>query len=301
VDKTWAGLPRHYWAVVGRAKPGAMTLATAAEGERKPGDGRDREQALIVRHNYGLGRVLFVGLDSTWRWRHKVGDRFHHAFWGDTIHWAASDKALGAGNEFVRFGTTQPVYRKGDRPEVVVRFTDEMGPVKPDLLAAARILKQKAPGEKDEAVALVPLRRREARPRVLEGAIPGLPPGQYAVELVIPELADKLRPEPARPGAAGEGKAAGPMRAPFTLLPPESTEKIDLGTNWPLLEQLALKSGGKVFAPEDAGALAELLASQTVPHVEHQEQRLWQWWVLLSAVLALLTLEWAGRKLAGLP
>lgn len=64
---------------------------------------------------------------------------------------------------------------------------------------------------------------------------------------------------------------------------------------------VACKSGGKVFAAEDAGALVELLAKKSIPHVEHQEQRLWQWWVLLALVVGLLTLEWAGRKLAGLP
>ena len=56
----WAELPRHYWAVVGKAKPGAPVLATTELAAQ--------EQALIVRHNYGLGRVLYVGLDSTWRW-----------------------------------------------------------------------------------------------------------------------------------------------------------------------------------------------------------------------------------------
>jgi hypothetical protein len=38
-----------------------------------------------------------------------------------------------------------------------------------------------------------------------------------------------------------------------------------------------------------------------VAHTEHHEQRLWQWWVMLAVVVGLLTVEWAGRKLAGLP
>ena len=125
--------------------------------------------------------------------------------------------------------------------------------------------------------------------------MPDLPPGQYAIELVIPDLADKLR------APAPDGKPPGPLRSAFTVLPPDSTEAVDLETNWPLLEELAAKSGGKVFTPEDAAALADLLAKQSVPHVEHNEQRLWQWWVLLVAVVTLLTLEWVGRKWAGLP
>jgi hypothetical protein len=304
-DEMWGRLPKHYWGVVGRAKPGAMPLAyigDAIPNSLSGGSEREREQGLIVRQNYGFGRVLFVGLDSTWRWRYRMGDLYHHTFWGDTIHWAAADKALGSGNDYVRFGTTRPVYRKGERPEVVVRLGDELGAIKADLLAGARILRQKGPNEKEEAVALVPLTRRAAQPRVLEGQSPALPPGQYALELVIPELDSKLKSLPAAPPGSPEAtKPGGPLRAMFSVLPPDSTELIDLETKWSLLEELASKSGGKLFTPEDASELADLLAAQTVPYVEHYERRLWQWWVVLAVVVSLLTLEWIGRKLAGLP
>ncbi len=290
-EQIWAGLQRHYWGLVGQAKPGATALAWyAEEADPKNPVERERQSALMAWHHYGFGRVLFVGLDSTWRWRFKVGDLYHHTFWGAAIRWAAADKPLMAGNEFLRFGTPQPVYGKDDEVKVVVRLNDALGPVKPDLLAGARLLLQGGPGEKERAVALVPLARRESQPRVLEGKVGGLPPGEYHVELVIPDLADKLR------STGGE-----PLRAHFTLRAPDSPEMIDLHPRWPLLEEIAAKSGGKVFAAEDAGALVELLAKKTVPHVERHEQRLWQWWGMLALVVGLLTLEWAGRKLAGLP
>jgi hypothetical protein len=303
-DEYWSQLPKHYWAVIGQSKPGAMPLAYLADRlpdvSPDPNSERERRQGLIVRQNYGLGRVLYVGLDSTWRWRYRAGDSYHHAFWGYAIHWAAADKALGAGNDYVRFGTARPVYRKGERPEIVVRLSEELGALRTDMLAGARILHEKGPND-EEAVALVPLTRRPARPRVLEGQAPALPPGQYALELVIPDLEQKLNSLPStNPGVAG-AKPTGPGRATFSVLPPDSTELIDLATNWTLLEELASKSGGKVFTPEDASELADLLARQTVPFVEHHEQRLWQWWVVLVLVVSLLTLEWVGRKLAGLP
>ena len=110
------------------------------------------------------------------------------------------------------------------------------------------------------------------------------------MELAIPSLKDKLLDDKQKP-----------LRAEFRVLPPESREMIDLETRWPVLEDLARRSGGKVFTPEDAARLAELLVGQSVPHVERHEQRLWQWWGMLAAVVVLLTLEWVGRKLAGLP
>jgi hypothetical protein len=256
---------------------------------------------LIATQNYGFGRVLFLGLDSTWRWRYRVGDAYHHAFWGAAIRWAASDKPLMTGNDYIRFGTQQPIYSRDEEVKIVVRLNEELGPIKPNLLAAARIVKPGKGGEGEKAVALVPLSRRAAQPRVLEGQIRGLPPGEYAIELEIPDYADKLLAKLGPPGKGNIGEPGKPMRAPFLVRPPDSKEMIDLETRWPLLEEIAAKSGGKVFTPEEAGELVDLLVHQSVPYSERYEQKLWQWWVVLALVLAFLTIEWAGRKLAGLP
>jgi hypothetical protein len=291
--RSWAQMPPHFWAVVGKAKPGATALAQLPpeEGEGKSVSERERENGLIVRHNYGFGRVLYVGLDSTWRWRYKVGDRYHHRFWGQAIRWAASDKPLVTGNEFVRFGTPQPVYRQGEGVPVVARFEEKLGALDPKMLAGARIVKK---GAKEVESALVPLKARPAQPRVFEGQIDSLPAGEYAIELFIPDLEGKLLSQE-------KGREGKPLRSSFQVKPPEGREAVDLQTNWPLLEELALQSGGKVFTPEEAHGLAEMLSAKSVPHRRHLERKLWQSWWVLVMVVVLLTLEWAGRKWAGLP
>jgi hypothetical protein len=200
-----------------------------------------------------------------------------------------------AGNEFVRFGTPQAVYQQDQEVEVTVRLSDELTGLRPGMPAAARIIRAGGAGQKDEAVALVPLEAREAQPRVLQGRIRNLPAGPYAIELAIPDLADKLR---AAPGP--DGRPAG-MRANFTVTPADTGETAELATNWPLLEELAAKSGGKVYTADNAAELVNLLTRQTIQRVEHPERRLWEWWVTLAVVLALLTAEWVGRKWAGLP
>jgi hypothetical protein len=296
----WADFPRHYWGVVGKVKPGGTALAYVADANAAP-DKKDeaeraKESGLIVRHNYGFGRVLFVGLDSTWRWRYRAGDTYHHRFWGQAIRWAASDKPLVTGNEFVRFGTRDAIYRHGHDIDLVVRLADEAGPLAPDALAAARILRQKdGPDGGEESVALVPLGRREAQPRVLEGKLRDLPAGHYAVELVIPDLGDKLN------APAADGQPAKKLRATFSVTPPDGEEMVELATNYPLLEELAAKSGGQVFAPENTAGLAEALTKRAITREDRAENRLWQWWVVLVLVLSLLTVEWVGRKFAGLP
>jgi hypothetical protein len=299
-EQRWAEFPRHYWGVVGKAKPGGTVLAYVADPDAPPGKkdeaDRARESGLIVRHNYGFGRVLFVGIDSTWRWRYRTGDTYHHRFWGQAIRWAAADKPLVTGNEFVRFGTRDAVYRHGQDVDLVVRLTDEAGPLAPDALAAARVLRQKdGPGGGEESVALVPLARREAQTRVLEGKLRDLPAGNYAVELVIPDLSDKVN------APAADGQPATKLRATFSVTPPDGEEMVELATNYPLLEELAAKSGGQVFAAEDTAGLVEALTKRAVTREERAENRLWQWWVVLVVVLSLLTIEWVGRKFAGLP
>jgi hypothetical protein len=281
----WAKLREHYWGAIGKTKPGATALAFV------PGDepGPEKDRALMARHHYGFGRVLYVGLESTWRWRYKVGDTLHHRFWGQVVRWAAADKPLVAGNDRVRFGTRDPVYRQGEEVDVVVRLGEDVRPLGAGALAGARILRQAAPG-KEEAVALVPLAPREAQPRVLEGRLRDLPAGQYAVELVIPDLAD----------AIDEGQAQKP-RAMFTVTAPDSEEMVELSTNQPLLEELAAKSGGKVFAPENAQDLVDLLTHKASVRWHHTETRLWEWWPTLGLFLLLLTVEWVARKWAGLP
>jgi hypothetical protein len=300
----WAELPPHYWGVVGKAKPGAVTLAyfhdeRVANADKKQRAEREREQALIVRQNYGFGRVLFVGLESTWRWRYKVGDVYHHRFWSQAIRWAASDKPLVGGNDAVRFGTRGAVFPQGQPVDVVVRLAEEVKPLAPDALAGARILRKPdgdKPGAAEEAVAVVPLKRKEAQPRLLEGEVPpGLTPGRYSIELAIPELADKLQAPPGPDGKPGK------LRAEFTVTGAEGDEMVELATNWPLLEELAAKSGGKAFAPENAAALLELLTRQSITHTDHFELQLWQWWGTLALFLVLLTVEWVARKMAGLP
>ena len=87
--------------MAGKPKPAATSLAVAAG---------DPSGVVLAAQPYGLGKVLWVGTDGTWRWRHRVGDAYHHRFWGQAVRWAASGK-LAAGNRLVRFGPSRPKER----------------------------------------------------------------------------------------------------------------------------------------------------------------------------------------------
>lgn len=287
-QERWASLPMHYWAIVGKAKEGAVNLAYCPTGGRLFGMEQERSNALIVRQNYGFGRVVFVGLDSTWRWRFKQGDKYHHRFWSQVIRWAASDRAMIAGNDYVRFGVREPVYRGDQEVEMLVRLTDKVKKLAPGSLSGARLYRRTKPDGPEESVVLAHLKPHPAIPGQLDGVEANLPPGDYAMELVIPDIDDKLN--------GPDGKK---LRATFKVLPSDTGELLNLATNWDRMKEIAQKSGGETMSADRAAELIEKFKARTATREDVIDKYLWKsWWMLL--ILVLLTAEWVIRKLSGL-
>ena len=287
----WTKLPGHFWGIVGKAKDGAVTLGSYSEirGARIIDPEFEKNNALLIRQNYGFGRVVYVGIDSTWRWRFKTGDQYHHRFWGQLIRWAASDRPLITGNEFLRFGTREPVYRADQEVEMLVRLSEKVRKLGDETLAGAKLYR-KTPDGKEEYVGITPLKKNAANPKELTAQQRDLPAGEYFIELLIPDLESKLN-----------GPDGRKLRAPFKVLPPETGELINLAANWQLLEDLAVKTGGKVVHPENAEEILQLLQSRSTTKETPVETRLWESWWTLLLVVGLLTIEWGLRKWVGLP
>ena len=81
-------------------------------------------------------------------------------------------------------------------------------------------------------------------------------------------------------------------------------EYTDMRADAPLLRQIANRSGGQFLPADDVGALAAVLRADSAfaPRItaETRERALWQWPLLLAAILTLLTTEWVLRKRIGL-
>jgi hypothetical protein len=271
-------------------------VLASAGGAGGAGEAADAP-AVIAAQPYGLGKVLWVGTDGTWRWRHRVGDAYHHRFWGQAVRWAASGK-LTAGNRLVRFGPERPRVADGDPVPLQARFADDAPGVTPELLVAARIFKAEvargtssAPTAAGEAVAVVPLRMKAGQPRTFEGTAPGLPQGSYVVRLDVPQLADALKAE----------GATTPPEAPLEVALRDTPERIELAARRDPLDRLASATGGRVFADFEANGLPPLLRRLTRVETRTEETTLWDKPWALGLFFALLTVEWAMRKRAGLP
>src|SRR5262249_16669998 len=161
-------------------------------------------------------------------------DKYHHRFWSQVIRWAASDRALTAINEFVRFGVREPVYRADQEIEMLVRLSDKIKKLTPGALAGARLFRKSKPHAPAQRVALTPLKPHPVVPGELDGTQANLPPGDYAMELVIPDIEDKLN--------GPDGKK---LRTTFKVLPPDTGELLNLATNWEKMQEIAQRSGGE--------------------------------------------------------
>jgi hypothetical protein len=256
--------------------------------------GGDDAAAVMAAHSYGLGKVLWVGTDGTWRWRFRTGERYHHRFWGQVVRWAAAGK-LAVGNAFVRFGPEKAKFDEGEGIGLQARISEGVDGVSPDLLIAAKIHKADSnTGEgSGEPVAVVPLRVLPGQPRTFGADSLTLPAGRYVMRLDIPQLAQALDL-----GARPDSKVP---EAGFEIVEGETSERVELAAARDQVEQLATATGGRVLADHEAGDLAPLLRARTKQATRVVETRLWDQPAYLLLLFGILTVEWVARKRFGLP
>ncbi|HED64601.1 MAG TPA: hypothetical protein ENJ09_03495 [Planctomycetes bacterium] len=262
------GLRGFYWfAPVERAKPGAEVLLRHPTA-RSPRTGEN--EPLLVAGYYPAGRTLFLGVDSTWMWRYRYGDRYHEAFWRNAIRWLALGR-LKSGDRRYRIETTRSTYALEDRVVVEARVLDE--DYRPS----------RAPTQ------TVHWSNAEDRPSELE--LPQVPgqEGQYRAGFKVD------RPGHYQVWMEVDGqRVAG---AEFEVILP-SRETADPSPDPVALADLSKRTGGIALPLHRAGELAEAF-----PGDEERGERIsarledaWDGWHTLAAALALLSVEWILRK-----
>jgi hypothetical protein len=282
---TWKSLPGHPWALIGDVKAGATVLATADDGQPLPPE-VERARGLIVEQYYGLGQVLWLGFDSTWRWRHRVGDQHHHRFWGQLARTAAQNKA-SAGNEFVKFNLESTDVPTGQNVLFRARWTPPLLVRRPDVKAQVQIFPRHE-AKPDQPLATVDLTPDQARPAVHQGRWLAPSAGEYRAVLKID-------------GPPLGGAADKEIAADFLVRGPLTKELTDVTAMRSLLEQMAQVARGKLLFPHQLGELPKLIQPEDLSIREAHEYTLWDHWLLLALLCCLLTAEWVLRKWNGLP
>lgn len=277
----WSRLPGHTWGLVGEARPGASVLATARRADEATLQD-ERDSAAIVHQYYGFGQILWIGIDSTWRWRHRIGDQYHHRFWGQMARWAARNKA-SAGNDFVRLQLVRNQINLGEDAEIQVRWQPRFMDLNPDLKAAIEVYREPddGTGRPFSRIELIP---EEGRPLLHNGRAVNLPSGTWRLKLVTEN-------------ANLEGEVATSLYVDESA----TAELSDLSANRDLLNQVAEASGGKLLMPGEVEQVLELLKQPEDSSEVREETTLWDHWFFMVLFFVLLTAEWVVRKLNGLP
>lgn len=280
----WLSLPGHNWAIVSEVKAGATVFACVAAAGQQQDLEYERKNALIAHQFYGFGQVMWLGIDSTWRWRFREGDRYHHRFWGQIARWAASNKA-SAGNENVRLKLSATELQQGEDLGITTLWSGQAIVRNPKTRATAVVKKIDDEGVvSDEAFASVELVPDEGRTRSHSAKILNPPAGAYRVDILI----DGQPPEE-------------PISAEFFVQEEKSLELSDVSCNRQLLQQIADASGGRVFNADEVDEIVDMFSNKDETQTKTIETPLWDHWSMMILFFVLLTLEWLIRKLNGLP
>ncbi len=276
----WNQLPGHTWGIVGDAKGAATVYAAALNPGEKPSLENERENGLVVQHYVGTGQVLWLGVDSTWRWRFRVGDLYHHRYWGQLIRWAVGFKAT-ASTEHVRLGLTRSILNEGEQTRIQAQWDDRFLAQHPDLKSVAVIRST----DGTEFRKRVDLKPAGNQPFLYEAEVSDLEAGEYLVTLETP-------------GIEWEEKS------PETLLIVRqelSEELTDVSALRELLVEIADASGGRFFFLDEVSELPELFAGTQDVTSLREEIPLWSHWLVLAIFCCVAMAEWVIRKVNGLP
>ena len=261
-DDPWSRLPPlpGYFRTA-QQRPGTTVLVESMGGE-----------PVIAAGAYGEGKVIAALSASFWRldlMSSGVDGRPQtiRTFWRDAAKWLALDAPGGR----VRASTERPVYRAGEEVVFAVQVFDEL--LKPQPGATVRVA----------------LAGREAFDLQSQGAghyrgvASGLVPSTYEYEV----------------RASVDQAAVGTVTGRF-VVEEYSIELGDLRTDPLLLAELARASGGRAYPLADWEDMLEQLAPRKRWVEKAEVLPLWgPLWPALLAI-ALLAIEWLGRKRSGM-
>lgn len=220
----------------------------------------------IVHHNYGKGMVLFIGFDSTWRWRREHGNRYFRAFWSKVAQFMGLPHLLGEAAQSAIF-TSRESITVGDMVSVRARVSNP--DYSPYVAESIQLMVTE-----DEVTRNLEMRPGPERLGVYETEMLASMPGEITLNL------DERFNAP-----------------PLTLRAIQQLREFqNAGMDRDFLERLARETGGRFFTPAEAEDLpAAIYAGRPAIQLDLHFSL---WDSLLTLVLASLffSAEWACRR-----
>jgi hypothetical protein len=265
----WRRLPGFHWhAPVIKSKGGTEVLAV--HGNRR---GKFGPVPLIVTKAAGNGKVLFMGIDSAWRWRRGVEDLYHYRFWGQVARWMSYQRNMAAGQRVRLFYTPE-------RPEPGATVTLNANAFDPN----------GAPMQQGSVA--VDLTSPDGRTQRIElqknESAWGAFSGRFRVDL---PGAWKLR-------ATASGAEDSPVETTI-LAQGVEIEKTGQPSRPEVLEEMSKVARGRVIQPAQLADLVKEITALPEPRPVENRIPLWSHWATIAVLVTLLGIFWVGRKLNG--
>jgi len=265
----WRSLPGFFWhAPVIKSLGGATVLATHANRRNEYG-----KIPLIVTKAAGNGKVLFMGIDSAWRWRRGVEDLYHYRFWGQVARWMSYQRNIAAG-ERVRLYFTPERPNPGDTVSLTANAFDENGAPQQTGKVVVDIIAPDGIGQRLE------LESDSATWGTFSGIFKTLMPGEYTLK--------------AFPKGYEQSAIEAKMIAQGTEL-----EKIGQPSRPAVLEEMSRVAKGRTLAVNELNSLLNEIRSLPEPTPLFDRLELWSHWITATVLISLLSLFWLLRKLNG--
>jgi hypothetical protein len=226
---------------------------------------------IIATQDYGLGQVMFIGTEETWRWRKNEMEPYHDALWSQIVQRLGLPHLLGLSQK-IQLTADKLKYSTGDQVTIYARvYGDDFQPVNDETVTGSF---RQAGGSAGSDVVL---RKIPDQPGVFRGEFVVPAPGDYTVNL---------------------------QRDPNIKLALQVTEPtVEMGEtamNEPLLTQMASASGGSFFREESLYQLPEKIKEKSAQVQTTLDVDLWTSPAYFLLILGLGSAEWILRKTAQL-
>ena len=266
----WRSLPGFYWhAPIERSKAGTTVLAVHANRS----SGNYGRIPLIVTKTAGSGKILLMGIDSAWRWRRGVEDKYHYRFWGQVARWMSYQRNMAAGQRIRLFYTPERP-SPGDTVTLHANAFDKNG----------------APLQKGKVALLLTAPSGTARTLDLskDDNAWGSFTGRFAIDAPGSwKLSANIVDEESKP-------------VETTLLAQSiDLEKTGQPSRPDVLEEMSRIARGRMIQPESLPDLIKEINALPEPRPLENRIPLWHHWLTITIIIILLSSFWIARKLNG--
>lgn len=268
-----ASLPGMYWYFpVTRAKPGATVLAQHGDPRMRNQHGR---HVLMATQLYGPGRTVFVGFDSSYRWRY-IDEALYDGFWARLIDRVGRNKVLGGRYPFI-LSLDKSVYRVGEQVTLRARLIGS-----PEELAGLSALQAEIERSGETVLEDLAFEPSLEDPEVMVASFTAEQPGAFLA---------RVGPVGQAEGETGVRKATVPFRVE------QPRQELDNPTlDRALLDELARASDGRVFTLAEARQVPTAFKLRSVERIREFREDIWDAPLVCGLIVMLLTAEWLLRK-----